>query len=71
MGTAGTLNALRQMFAARDRPPDGRHVLSLHDEPEFTLSAGRPMALQVDGEYVGEQEAVRFRSVPHALRVIA
>jgi len=71
MGTVATLNALRQMFAARDQPPDGRHVLSLHDEPEFTLNAGRPMALQVDGEYVGEQEAVRFRSVPHALRVIA
>jgi diacylglycerol kinase family enzyme len=70
MGTVGTLNALRQMFAARDQPPDGRHVLSLHDEHEFTLSSGRPMALQVDGEYVGEQEAVQFRSVPHALRVI-
>jgi diacylglycerol kinase family enzyme len=70
MGTVGTLNALRQMFAVRDQPPDGRHVLSLHDEPEFTLSSARPMALQVDGEYVGEQEAVQFRSVPDALRVI-
>jgi diacylglycerol kinase family enzyme len=70
MGTVGTLNALRQMFAVRDQPPDGRHVLSLHDEPEFTLSSSRPMALQADGEYVGEQDAVRFRSVPHALRVI-
>jgi diacylglycerol kinase family enzyme len=28
------------------------------------------MALQVDGEYVGEQEAVQFRSVPQVLRVI-
>ncbi len=70
MGTVGTLNALRQMFASRDQPPDGRHVLGLHDEPEFTLRSDRPMALQVDGEYVGEQEAVQFRSVPHALRVI-
>ena len=58
------------MFAVRDHPPDGRHVHSLHDETEFTLRSGRPMALQVDGEYVGEQEAVQFRSVPGALRVI-
>ena len=69
-GTVGMLNALRQMFAVRDQPPNGRHVLSLHDEPAFTLRSRRPMALQVDGEYVGEHEAVQFRAVPHALRVI-
>jgi diacylglycerol kinase family enzyme len=71
MGTLGILNALRQMLAGGDSPPDGRHVLSLHDEPEFTLRSRRPIALQVDGEYVGEHEAVQFRAVPHALRVIA
>jgi diacylglycerol kinase family enzyme len=69
-GTVGMLNALRQMLAARGQPPNGRHVLSLHDEPAFTLRSRRPMALQVDGEYVGEHEAVQFRAVPHALRVI-
>ena len=69
-GTVGMLNALRQMLAIRDQPPNGRHVLSLHDEPTFTLRSRRPMALQVDGEYVGEHEAVQFRAVPHALRVI-
>lgn len=70
MGTVAILNALRQMFAEREQPPAGRHVLSLHDEAAFTLSSRRPMALQVDGEYVGEHEAVQFRAVPHALRVI-
>ena len=70
MGTMAILNALRQMFAEREQPPAGRHVLSLHNEPAFTLSSRRPMALQVDGEYVGEHEAVQFRAVPHALRVI-
>jgi diacylglycerol kinase family enzyme len=29
------------------------------------------VALQVDGEYVGEHETVTFRAVPRALRVIA
>jgi diacylglycerol kinase family enzyme len=70
MSTVGTLNALRQMLAVRNQPPNGRHVLSLHDEPAFTVRSRRPTALQVDGEYVGEHEAVQFRAVPYALRVI-
>ena len=71
MRTISTLNALRQMFAQRSEPPRGRHVVSLHDQPAFTLRSDRPVALQVDGEYVGEHEAVTFRAVPRALRVIA
>jgi diacylglycerol kinase family enzyme len=71
MRTISTLNALRQMFAQRSEPPSGRHVVSLHDQPGFTLRAARPVALQVDGEYVGEHESVTFRAVPRALRVIA
>lgn len=69
--TAGTLNALRQMFASRPDPPSGRYVVSLHDQPEFVISASRPVALQADGEYMGEHERVRFSSVPDVLRVIA
>ncbi len=69
--TLGTLHALRQMISRRSGPPDGRDVLSLHDERLLRFSAMRPVALQVDGEYVGEQESVTFRSVPDALRVIA
>jgi diacylglycerol kinase family enzyme len=71
MGTIATLNALRQMFAQRSEPPRGRHVVSLHDQSSFTLRSDHPVALQVDGEYVGEHESVTFRAVPRALRVIA
>ncbi len=71
MRTIGTLRALRAMFAQRSEPPRGRDVVSLHDQPAFTLRSGRPVALQVDGEYVGEHESVTFRAVPNALRVIA
>jgi diacylglycerol kinase family enzyme len=71
MRTINTLNALRQMFSQRSEPPRGRHVVSLHDQPGFTLRSDRPVALQVDGEYVGEHESVTFRAVPRALRVIA
>jgi diacylglycerol kinase family enzyme len=59
------------MLAGGGRPPRGRHIVSLHDTAEVTLRADRPVAFQVDGEYVGERECVTFRSVPDALRVIA
>jgi diacylglycerol kinase family enzyme len=69
--TISTLNALRQMITPRGAPLSGRDVVSLHDQPEFRISSGRPVAVQIDGEYVGEHEVVTFRSVPDALRVIA
>ncbi len=67
--TVSTLNVIRQMLSGRNSPPNGRHVLSLHDVPEVTLRSERPIAFQVDGEYMGEHECVAFRAVPHALRV--
>jgi diacylglycerol kinase family enzyme len=65
-----TLNAIRQMLWAKNGGPNGRQVLSLHDQGAFTLRSSRPIALQVDGEYMGEHECVAFHSVPQALRVI-
>ena len=70
MGTIGTMRTLRQMLAERSEPPRGRSVVAGHDLPEIRLSADRPVAFQLDGEYMGEVEEVRLRSVPHALRVI-
>jgi diacylglycerol kinase family enzyme len=69
LGPLGTLNALRQMLG-RDGGPAGRHVVSLHDQPALTFRADRPMAFQVDGEYMGEREHVILRSIPNALRVL-
>jgi diacylglycerol kinase family enzyme len=69
--TVSTLNVVRQMLSGENRPPNGRYVLSLHDQAGFTLRSGRLMALQVDGEYMGERESVSFRSVPRALRVMS
>ena len=69
LGTLSTLNVLRQMLG-RDGGPAGRHVLSLHDQDALTFRADRPMAFQVDGEYVGEREHVMLRSIPNALRVL-
>jgi diacylglycerol kinase family enzyme len=69
--TLGTFLAVRQMLSGTGRPPHSRHILTFHDEAELTLRSDRPAAFQVDGEYVGEREAVRFRSISRALRVIS
>ncbi len=70
LGTVGTLRAVRQMIWGDSRPPRGRHIVSLHDSPAFILNATRPVAFQVDGEYMGERDSITFRSIPNALRVI-
>ena len=51
-------------------PLRSRRLLRVHDLADFTLRASRPLALQVDGDWLGERDAVRFRSVPDVLRVI-
>jgi diacylglycerol kinase family enzyme len=44
-------------------------VLRLHDVAEFGLRASEPVAFQLDGDYLGAREKVRFSAVPSALRV--
>lgn len=55
----------------RANGPQGKHAVSLHDVGELTLSASRPLPIQVDGDDVGTGTEMTFRSVPQALRVIA
>jgi diacylglycerol kinase family enzyme len=66
--TVGTLLAAASMLR-----PDGlrgQAVSTWADLSEFTLRADRPMHVEVDGDYLGERESLRFRAVPQALRVI-
>jgi len=65
------LNAVGQMLYVRSRPPRGRNLLSVLGMESLTLRSARPIALQADGEYLGETEAVKFQFVPHALRIVA
>ena len=69
LGTATTLRHLRQILAANPRPA-GRAAVSLHDLDGFRLTADRPMALQVDGDDLGDRSEVIFRSARHALDVV-
>ncbi|MFB4311609.1 diacylglycerol/lipid kinase family protein [Actinomadura sp. GTD37] len=65
-----TVAALAQMLTTRARPLQGRHVVNVHDAAEVTLRADRPVAFQLDGDYLGEQRSVTFRSVPKAIRIV-
>jgi diacylglycerol kinase family enzyme len=65
------LNAVGQMLYVRSRPPRGRDLVSVLGSESLTLRSARPIALQADGEYLGETEAVKFQFVPHALRIVA
>ena len=63
-------NAVGQMLYVRSRPPRGQGMLSILGSESLTLRSARPIAIQADGEYLGETEAVKFQFVPHALRVV-
>lgn len=55
---------------APDRGARSRDVLLLHDQPELTLSATRPVPVQVDGDYIGDSARLTVRSVPDALTAV-
>jgi len=74
MSSLSTMHLIGQMLTARNAGATsvgGRRTLSFHDQAAVTMRASRPVAFQIDGEYVGEREAVTFTSVPSALRVVA
>ncbi|CAN5723236.1 diacylglycerol kinase family protein [soil metagenome] len=48
-----------------------RSVRLWHDQPSYELRSATPLALQVDGDYIGETTRVQLHSVPAALRVVA
>ena len=65
------LSAILQMLLIRKRSPRGRHVLTVTGQHSLTVRSARPIAFQVDGDYLGETEAVKFQFVPDALCVVA
>jgi diacylglycerol kinase family enzyme len=68
LNVPSTTRTVTQLLVKRD--PGGKQVLRLHDVAEFTLRAGRAQPFQLDGDYLGERDKVRFTAAPEALRVI-
>ncbi len=73
MRSMRTFRVLRAAGQALRRHPRarGRSQLHLHDTPDMTITAARPVGLQVDGDFVGQRRSVRFAAVARALRVVA
>jgi len=67
---ARIVSAVGQMLYIRGRTPRGRDLMSVLGSESLAVRSSRPIALQVDGEYLGETEAVKFQFVPHALRIV-
>jgi diacylglycerol kinase family enzyme len=77
MTVAATTRTMTQLLMGRrDKEtalpvgPHGKQVVHFHDLSEFTLSASSPVSFQVDGDFIGERNKVRFTSVPAAIRVV-
>jgi diacylglycerol kinase family enzyme len=72
MRTLSTLAALGQMMQTTHTDlPSGPDIVSAAALTELAFEAVRPMAFHIDGEYLGEREAVAFRFVPDAVCVVA
>ncbi|HVA61683.1 MAG TPA: diacylglycerol kinase family protein [Mycobacteriales bacterium] len=71
LGVPSVTRAGLGMLSARQIGPRGRAAVHRHDLAGFRLIAERPLDFQVDGEYLGERQAVSFTACPGALRVIA
>ena len=65
------LVAARRMLTSSAGGSARGGIVSWHDQEGFTLTANRPVAVQIDGEGVGDTTEVVFTSHPRALRVVA
>jgi len=69
LSTVATLRVVRQMLVER-AAVKGRRLVARHDLDTFTVTSTRPIALQLDGDYVGERDQVTFHSAAAALNVV-
>ncbi len=69
LGTPTVAASLHEMLRAGG-DPRGRNVLRRDAVDTIRVRSERPLALQIDGEHVGERRDVAFRCVPDAVRVV-
>ena len=65
------LRAARRLITSTVGGTAGGGLIVWHDQPTFTLTASRPVELQLDGEGMGQVTEVVFTSHGEALRVVA
>ncbi|WP_433132938.1 diacylglycerol/lipid kinase family protein [Micromonospora sp. CA-240977] len=68
LGTLATMRVVRQMMTAQ-APLSGPDVVTAEDQQRLTMLSIRPIAVQVDGDFLGMRTEATFQSVPAALPV--
>jgi diacylglycerol kinase family enzyme len=66
----GTVAPVLREILRTDGDPKGRYVVRHDAVPLVRASCETPVALQLDGDHLGERSEVEFLSVPDALRVV-
>jgi diacylglycerol kinase family enzyme len=70
LGVPTALRAARRMLMSAAATPGRGSIVVWHDQNAFSLTALRPIQLQIDGEGVGQTTEVVFSSHPAALGVL-
>lgn len=66
-----SLLRLARVALTTDEVAELRSTRAWHDEDSYTLTSPTPLALQVDGDFVGETTRVELRNVSGALTLVA
>ncbi|MBB2991362.1 diacylglycerol kinase family enzyme [Mycolicibacterium iranicum] len=70
MNVWANLGLVRQMNSRKPRL-EARHLIRDDNVDWLTVSSDTPVACQIDGDYIGTRQTMRFTSVPNALGVVA
>lgn len=68
MTACSTVTSIGRMLTHRPGSPE--HTYTAHDLPWVQVESERQVALQADGDYLGQVSGVRLSAVPKALRVL-
>ncbi len=70
MRIAAAMRATRRMVMSPRAGSSRKAMVVWHDQNQFTITADRPIPIQIDGESGGQVTEVTFTSVPGALRAM-
>ena len=70
MNVWANLRLARQMNSRKPRL-EAKHLIRDDDLPWLEVTSDTPVACQIDGDYVGERQKMRFTAVADALAVVA
>ncbi|PZS08743.1 MAG: diacylglycerol kinase [Acidimicrobiales bacterium] len=69
LGPAAMLQVTAQLLVRG--AATGTNIFTRHDNDSFTITADRPVAVHIDGDFLAEHDRLLLESVPNALTVLA